>query len=286
MTPEAEGFNPQLSIKPSMPAGQVGTALADLDPDAILPRLQTRWMGRRYRYEEVTGSTQDVAKEEALAGAPEGTVVLANAQTAGRGRLQRSFITQPGQSLALSVLLRPAPRHLSPLTMVGALAVARAIEDTCGLHPALKWPNDVLLGGRKVAGILLEASSQGAAIGAAILGIGLNVSLRTDAYPEIAATATSLAEQLAPAPAPERAALLVALLQALEDYYEALRRDRPIYDEWRERLETIGRQVRVHVGSTVEDGVAEGVAADGALLLRRADGSLLRLLAGDVTLRE
>ncbi len=267
-------------------ASGASSALSDLAPEVVLPRLQTRWLGRRYRYEEVTGSTQDVAKDEALAGAPEGTVVLANAQTAGRGRLQRSFITQPGQSLALSVVLRPQPRHLSPLTMVGALAVARAIEATSALRPVLKWPNDILLGGRKVAGILLEASSQGPAVSAAILGIGLNVSLRTDAYPEIAATATSLAEQLDPAPAPERAALLVALLQALEDYYEALRRDRPIYDEWRQRLETIGRQVRVHVGATTEEGLAEAVAADGALLLRRADGSLLRLLAGDVTLRE
>src|SRR3990172_286297 len=185
----------------------------------------------------------------------------------------------------------PTPRPPDAAACGAPSSRSRARASPCRscfspLPPALKWPNVVLLGGRKVAAILLEASSQGPAIAAAILGIGLNVSLRTDAYPEITATATSLAEQLAPAPAPERAALLVALLQALEDYYEALRRDRPIYDEWRERLETIGRQGRGHVGSTVEDGGAGGGAADGALLLRRPDGSLLRLLAGDVTLRE
>jgi BirA family biotin operon repressor/biotin-[acetyl-CoA-carboxylase] ligase len=244
--------------------------------------LTTRFVGRRLEYRAVLGSTQDLARRLAQAGAAEGTVVLAGRQTAGRGRLGRSFISPRG-GLYFTVVLRPAPEHLRPLPIIAALAVARGLERVAGLRTALKWPNDVLVGGRKVCGILVESELMGQAVSYALVGIGLNVNADMAAYPEIAAIATSAAVE-AGCPV-SREALAAVVLSELEALYLAAQAGRWVQDEWRARLETLGRQVRVTFGQTVEEGLAEDVDGDGSLILRRADGSRVTIVAGDVTLR-
>jgi len=249
---------------------------------ALRDGLTTRFVGRRLGYRAVLGSTQDLARQLARAGAPEGTVVLAGRQTAGRGRLGRSFISPRG-GLYFTVILRPALEHLRPLPIIAALAVARGLEQVAGLRTALKWPNDVLVGGRKVCGILLESELTGQNVNYVLLGIGVNVNADTSAYPEIAAIATSAAVE-AGRPL-SREALAAAVLNELEELYLAAQAGRRVLDEWRARLETLGRRVRVTWGETVEEGLAEDVDGDGSLILLRPDGSRVTIAAGDVTLR-
>ena len=250
---------------------------------ALREGLTTRRFGRRLEYRAVLGSTQDLARELARAGAPEGPVVLAGRQTAGRGRLGRSFISPRG-GLYFTVILRPALEHLRPLPVIAALAVARGLEQVADLRTALKWPNDVLVGGRKICGILLESEITGQVVNYVLLGIGVNVNADMSAYPEIAAIATSAAAE-AGRPV-SREVLAAAVLNDLEELYLAAQAGQRVQDEWRARLDTLGRQVRATCGQMVEEGLAEDVDGDGSLILRRPDGSRVTIVAGDVTLRE
>ncbi len=247
--------------------------------------LTTRFFGRRLEYRAVLGSTQDLARRLARTGAPEGTVVLGGRQTAGRGRLGRSFLSPRG-GLYLTVILRPSSGSASggrALPIIAALAVARGLERVAGVSTGLKWPNDVLVGGRKICGILLESELVGPVVSYVLVGIGVNVNADMSAYPEIAASATSAAAEAGGEVS--REALAAAILNELEGLYLAARVGQPVLDEWRARLETLGRQVRVTCGQVVEEGLAEDVDADGSLVVRRADGSRVAIAAGDVTLR-
>jgi BirA family biotin operon repressor/biotin-[acetyl-CoA-carboxylase] ligase len=249
---------------------------------ALRDGLTTSFVGRRLEYRSALGSTQDLARRVAQAGAPEGTVVLAGRQTAGRGRLGRSFESPTG-GLYLTVVLRPALDHMLRLPIIAALAVARALERVAGLRTALKWPNDVLVGGRKVCGILVESDLTAEAVNYVLLGIGVNVNADMSVYPEIADIATSAAAEAGRQVS--REALAAAVLNELEELYLAGQAGQRVQDEWRTRLETLGRQVRVTCGQITEAGLAEDVDADGSLILLRSDGSRVVIAAGDVTLR-
>jgi len=169
--------------------------------------------------------------------------------------------------------------------MVAALAVLSAVAKVSKLQASLKWPNDVILHAKKLGGILVESEpgpERGRAI--AIVGIGVNVNLEVAAFPEIAQTATSLSAELGHPVS--RLELLRALLVELERYYLALQASEPIHQEWARHLETLGQPVRVTAGEHIEEGLAEAVDEEGRLLLRRSDGSLARLVGGEVTLRE
>jgi BirA family biotin operon repressor/biotin-[acetyl-CoA-carboxylase] ligase len=224
----------------------------------------------------------DVARKAAKEGASEGTVVVAEEQTTGRARLGRTWINPPGV-VAVSIILRPEMSQLLRLTMVAALATSRCIERATGLETTIKWPNDVLIRGKKVSGILTESALRGQAVDWAVIGIGINVNFDPKAYPEIADIATSLSVELSKYVSPLN--ILVHLLTETEQLYLALRRDEPVYQVWRDKLETLGKTVQVKTGDDVEKGYAESVDEDGALMLRRSDGSLLRIVAGEVTLR-
>jgi len=250
---------------------------------ALREGLTTRFFGRRLEYRAALGSTHDLARQLAQAGAPEGTVVLAGRQTGGRGRLGRSFISPRG-GLYFTIVLRPPLEHLRPLPIISALAVARGLEQVTGLSTALKWPNDVLVRGRKICGILMESELTGQAVNYVLLGIGINVNADMSAYPEIAAIATSAAAEAGREVS--REALAAAVLNELERLYLASRAGQRVQDEWRARLDTLGRQVRVTCGQMVEEGLAEDVDSDGSLILRRPDGSRVAIAAGDVTLRQ
>ena len=209
-------------------------------------------------------------------------MVLAGRQTAGRGRLGRFWISPRG-GLYLTVVLRPSAEHLKSLVIIAALAVARAIEGLAGLQTSLKWPNDVLVAGRKIAGILSESELVGENVSHALVGIGVNVNADMAAYPETAPLATSVMTELGREVS--REALAARLLNEFETLYLAAQAGKPMDEEWRARLGMLGKEVRVRFGEQVEEGLAEDVDSDGNLILRRADGSRATIAAGDVTLR-
>jgi BirA family transcriptional regulator, biotin operon repressor / biotin---[acetyl-CoA-carboxylase] ligase len=231
------------------------------------------------------GSTNDEAKRLAAEGAPEGTLVLAETQTAGRGRLGRQWHTPPGAGLALSLVLRPrlSATQAVRLTMLAGVAACEALEAAAGLRPRLKWPNDILLGERKAGGILVESALAGDRLEYAVLGLGLNVSA-APAPEQVAFPATSV-EAAAGRPG-DRLALLAALLLALEAHSGALTTDGGgLRAAWQARLAWLGQMVTAHTSAGEWTGRAEGVDDDGALLVRLASGEQRRVLAGDVRLR-
>jgi BirA family biotin operon repressor/biotin-[acetyl-CoA-carboxylase] ligase len=255
-----------------------------LSAEGIRAGLTTRFVGQNLVYLPETGSTNDVARRLAGEGAPDGTLVLTDHQTAGRGRLDRRWEAPPGSSLLSSLLFRPslAPRQVQRLTMICGLAVADAVEATTGLRVGLKWPNDVVQEGGKLGGILTEVGLEGARVEYVVVGIGLNVNLDPARLPgKLLLPATSLSHLLGHEV--DRLALLWALLQAVERRYLALQAGESPQVEWAARLVTLGHPVRVSLGDRLLAGVAEGVNADGALLVRLADGHRETILAGDVS---
>jgi len=255
-----------------------------LSPETIRAGLRTEFVGRNVVYRQSVTSTNDLARALAAQGAPEGTLVLAEEQTAGRGRLGRTWLAPQGTSLLLSLIFRPAlrPAQAFRLAMLCSLAAARAMETMTALPIHLKWPNDLVLRGQKLGGVLSESSLTGERLDFVIVGLGLNVNLDVSTLPEIAATATSLSAALGRPVA--RLPLLQRLLQEVEAGYGDVAQGEALRAAWAARLSTLGQMVRV-TGGTEDEGLAEGVDADGALLLRRADGTLGRITVGDVTLR-
>lgn len=262
-------------------------------PDRLLPAEVRRWMeagglGAKIIHHESVGSTNDEARALAAAGAPEGTVVVAEEQTGGKGRLGRRWESPRGTGVWLSVILRPPlpPAEVSPLTLVAAVAVAEAIERATGLRPGIKWPNDVLVNGRKVCGILTELSAEVERINHVILGIGINVNLASADLPEeVRGSASSLAAE-AGAPV-SRARLAGELLSRLDYWYRVFLRQGfdPAREVWKRYSITLGRPVTASSRTQRIEGIAVDVEGDGALLIEMADGSRQRVLAGEVTLR-
>lgn len=249
---------------------------------AITEGLKTRFIGQRLLYYPSLTSTMEVARQAAQEGAPEGTVIIADEQTAGRGRLKRTWLTPKG-NIALSVILRPSLSSLPSLIMLASLAVVHTIRGVTGLKAEIKWPNDVLINGKKVSGILIENDVLGSKV-ASIVGIGIDVNLRLADFPEIQGIATSLAEELGKEVS--RLKLISYLLVEMENLYLALSDGRSLYEEWRDNLATLGKHVRVTAQDAVYEGIAESVAKDGSLLLRETNGNVNRIFVGDVTLRQ
>ncbi len=244
--------------------------------------LYTAVIGRSVRFYQSTGSTMDDVAEWARTGAGEGAVVVAETQSASRGRMGRRWVSDEG-NLYFSVLFRPEPDALPLLSPLAGVAVARSIRQVAGLHPSIKWPNDVMIDGRKVAGILAESALSGSQVQHAIVGIGINVALDVSSDPEIAATATSL-NRAAEAEI-NRAELLRRILQHMDALYLDIRRGRSPIPEWRRWLDTLGQRVIVTHYGAADTGLAEDIDEQGNLLLRTEAGELLTLTAGDITLR-
>lgn len=264
-----------------------------MEPDLFGLNPPGRWVGRRLDVFEVIDSTNLEAERLAAHGAPEGTLVLADRQTAGRGRLGRSFASPPGGGLYLSLLLRPPGpvERLHEHVFAAAVAVADAIRARLpDLDLEIKWPNDVLLGGRKTSGINLPAQIDAGRVVSAILGVGVNVNTGLEDFPEeVRPIATSLG--LASGARQDRLGFACELLQRLEREIDALRSDgfAPVLDCWRRYFRMEGAQVRVGGPGVSEafEGTVEGVDAEGALVLDVLRNGLARserVLAGDVTL--
>lgn len=248
---------------------------------AVEDALRTSVFGRRLLYLSSTGSTMDVARAGAEAGAREGTLVLAEEQTAGRGRFQRTWVSPAGKNLYFTLILRPEAQRFRSLSIGAALAICQAVEEIAGLEPRIKWPNDVRVGERKLAGILIEGETSGQTPRYALVGIGVNVNYDVEEAQEIAAIATSLKRELGREM--DRELLLAAVLNRFERlYHEATG---SVLEAWRARLETLGRRVRVALAGETYEGLATGVDGSGNLLLELEDGRTLTLEAGEVTLQ-
>ena len=250
---------------------------------SITDGLKTRFIGQRLLYYPSLPSTMATARQVARQGAAEGTVIIADEQTAGRGRLKRAWLTPRG-NLALSVILSPSLPSLTSLIMLASLAVVRSIVSVTGLKPQIKWPNDVLLNGKKVSGILIENDFLGDKVAYSIIGIGIDVNLKLADFPEIQPIATSLSDESGKEVS--RLKLIRYLLVEMENLYLGLSAGGSLYEEWRDNLVTLGKVVRATTDDAVYDGIAESVDRDGSLLLRRRDGTSVKIVAGDVTLRE
>lgn len=274
-----------------------------LDVDALRALLRTRFIGRgaRLLYWPEVASTNTLAMRLAHERSEEGLVVLADSQTAGKGRQGRQWVATPGSHVLSSTLLRPLfPPHL--LVMIASLAVVEAIAQSCGVQASIKWPNDVLIEDRKVCGILIETSHDSNGRLIAVLGIGINTNGRLagrveqkGAEVELATIATTL--ECACGHPVGRENVIAHMLYAIEKDYLALQEEagkppmetlsegpvaRLIRDRWQNRLSTLGRTITVHQGSTVVEGVAEAVDDKGELLLRRRSGELAYISWGVV----
>ena len=249
--------------------------------DRLQAALPHQDIGATVQYEPVVSSTMDLARAAGHDGAEHGLVILADEQTAGRGRFGRRWVAPAGTNLTFTVLLRPPLSILERLSMIAALAVGDGVEAIAGIVPAFKWPNDVQVAGRKLAGILIEAEFDGERPAFALVGIGLNVNLDTAAEPEVREIAVSLRD--CTGRTLERESVLAAVLNAFQRWYSAPGPE--VLAAWSARLVTLGQPVSVSFAGRIEQGIVESVTATGALQLRRADGSLLDLPAGEVTTR-
>jgi BirA family biotin operon repressor/biotin-[acetyl-CoA-carboxylase] ligase len=260
-------------------------------PDLLLSAeikagLNTKRFGKEvYAFQE-TSSTSDAAAALARGGAEEGILVVADRQTAGRGRMGRSWESASGVGIWMSLILRPQipPMNVPRVTITAAVAVSEVIREETGNEAPIEWPNDVILRGKKVAGILTEMVAEQDRVEFVILGIGLNVNhTEKDFTANLKTTATSL--YLEDGVRRNRTYLLQRLLERLEDLYDMLQQEKfgEIAARWSANSYTLGRRVRCTTDGRPVKGVAESLASDGALLVRTDSGLLQRIITGDVS---
>ncbi|MCA1027131.1 biotin--[acetyl-CoA-carboxylase] ligase [Cytobacillus kochii] len=255
--------------------------------DEIRYGLKTKILGSHIHYEESVDSTQKVAHQLATDGACEGTIVVAEEQISGRGRMDRKWISPKYTGVWMSVILRPQlPPHRAPqLTLIAAVAVVQAIEEVTGLTAEIKWPNDVLINGKKVTGILTEMQADADRIVSIIMGIGINVNQKLEDYPEeIQPIATSLAiekkEEIS------RAQIIQTLLFNLEKLYQLYLQNgfQPIRILWESYAISIGKNIKARTLSGTIAGKAIGITDEGILLLEDEAGVRHQIYSADIDL--
>lgn len=257
-------------------------------PEEISSGLGTHLIGKHVVYHEEVTSTQDVAEELAKQGAADGTVVIAEEQTKGRGRMGRNWVSPAGGGVYLSIILRPnlTPAQVLQIPLIAAVAASKAIKRVTPLQPKVKWPNDIILGGRKVGGILTETSAEIDRVNYIILGIGINVNTPRSLLPEsVRGLATSLAEECG------EYVPRVRFVQHLLTEFEALYHEflvsgfARVREEWKALDNTIGATVKVSTGTDEVEGEALDIDGDGFLLVKTIGGEVKRIICGDVQLR-
>jgi BirA family transcriptional regulator, biotin operon repressor / biotin---[acetyl-CoA-carboxylase] ligase len=257
-------------------------------PDKLLPEeiaagLRAQRLKGPIHHFETLPSTNDLAKELGAGQAPEGTLVVAEGQSRGRGRLGREWNSPPGAGLYVSVLLRPPlpPTEMPQITLTAAVAAVRALKRAAGVTAGIKWPNDLILAGKKLGGILTEMETESDQIRHLVVGLGLNIN--NERFPaELRDLATSLT--LATGRSFSRLKILQAWLEELEDLYQLFlgREFARILEEWQEYTVTLGQAVRVRQGPVEICGRALEVAQDGALLVETRDGEIVRVTSGEI----
>lgn len=256
-------------------------------PDEIKASLQTRDIGRNIFYFSDVGSTNNEAKKLAADGCPHGTIIVAEGQNTGRGRLARGWFSPSGKGIWLSVVLRPpfSPIEAPKCTLLAAVALTKAIREVTAVPCGIKWPNDILYHGKKLVGILTEMSAEMDAINYVVIGMGVNVNVdSTDFPPEVSDIATSLS--LCSGQTVDRLRLLCAILRHLEEAYNTAVAHgfASILDDWRRLSITIGQAVNVIGPNEQYSGLAVDIDEDGALLVE-TDGQVRKVIAGDVSIR-
>lgn len=253
----------------------------------IKRHLKTTWAGRNLVFLNTTDSTNEEAKRQAKAGAPHGTLVVAEVQTSGRGRRGRSWESPKGSGIWISLLLRPEfePTHASVLTLVAAMAVEEAVRRQTGISASIKWPNDIVADGRKLCGILTEMNTDGNVIQYVIVGIGINANM-SEFPEEISKTATSL--KLISGKNINRAELAAQVMRSWEHYYEIFLKTLDLSElktEYNERLINRKKEVRVLASQGAYTGISKGINEKGELLVELPDGELRAVLSGEVSVR-
>lgn len=259
-----------------------------LYPEEIRDGLTTRFIGRKVYYCPSVSSTNDLARELAVKGSGDGSLVVAEEQIGGKGRLGRGWYSPRYKGIWFSLILRPPvnPAEASQVTMMAAVALASAVREETGIEVGIKWPNDLLAEGKKLCGILTELSAEMDRINHLVVGVGLNVNQDPEDFQEeVRGTATSLKVEAGRAVA--RVKLLQASLAEFERWYTIWLAQgfSPILARWKEMTVTLNRPVRIHTLNKSWDGWAEDVDKDGALLLRLPGGELQRVVSGEVSLR-
>ncbi len=255
-------------------------------PDKLFPHeiqhaLGTKVFGKKIIYEDTVSSTMDVAFRLALEKAAEGTVVCAEGQTKGRGRLGRTWTSPKAKGICMSIVLRPklSPLEVAKLTLLAAVAVSQALKKITGLQPLIKWPNDLLVKGKKIAGILTELSAETDRVKFVIVGIGLNVNSALNSLPP---GATSLKEETQEEHS--RIKIFQEILREMEQWYLHVAQEGffSVVQRWKELSVTLNQRVRVSDANGFVEGLAVDLDNDGGLLIRKDSGLIVKKMAGDV----
>ncbi len=249
--------------------------------------LSTEILGNKIIYKDTVASTNTIAKDLAVKGEKEGTVVIGNHQTAGKGRLGRTWVSPYGTGIWMSVILRPdiVPTQAPFITILAALAVARSIEQVSGVKSGIKWPNDIVLDKRKVCGILTEMSAEIERVNHIVVGIGINVNIDTNEFPEeLKNSATSI--KIATGKEIDRKQLVQRILENFESIYIHAQTGREsLLEQYRNYSLTIGHQVKVLWQNSETEGKAIEITEDGELLVETNDGKVIKVFSGEVSVR-
>lgn len=252
-----------------------------MDVHKIETAIDGRLVGTKILHYDTLSSTMDEAARLAEEGSPEGVVVIADEQTVGRGRFARKWVAPAGSGILLSVILRPTSDQLRYINMAATIAVCDVVAEFGGVCPAVKWPNDVMVRGRKISGILVESAIEAGQVHYAIVGIGVNVNLDPSEHPEVADSATSLYREADTEV--DGTMVAISLLKRLDEFYRRVMQGEALTREWAGRLETLGRTVSLRWKDRINEGYARDVDEQGNLLLDQPDGSTITVVAGEVT---
>jgi BirA family biotin operon repressor/biotin-[acetyl-CoA-carboxylase] ligase len=255
--------------------------------EKLMSLLETEYIGRETHYFQKLSSTNTAAKEQAEKGGKEGTVIISETQAQGHGRLNRPWISPRG-GVWLSIILRPeiAPEEAPKITLITSVAVARTLDRLYDLKPEVKWPNDVLVDGKKICGILTEASTSGKKVSIIVVGIGINANFTLEALPDNLRTAATTLKEVVKRNV-DREKLVCALLKEFEECYELFRARKfeALLEEWRKMTVFLGKRVEIVSFGESWVGRAIDVDASGALIVELEHGERKRVLSGDVIVR-
>jgi len=255
-------------------------------PDKLLPReiqfkLNTRFIGQKIFYHEALRSTMENAFRLAMENEPEGTVVCAETQTKGKGRLGRHWSSPKGKGIYMSIILRPKlfPTDVAKLTLLSAVAVAEAVKNVTGIQAKIKWPNDLLIDGKKIAGILTEMSGEMDRVHFVIVGVGLNVNTVQSALPDCATSIKCEWKKTC-----SRVLLIQEILRSIEHWYDEFCKNgfTKVSEQWQEYSATLGKRIKIEDPSGDIEGQAIGIDENGGLIIRSDSGLTLKKMTGDV----
>jgi BirA family biotin operon repressor/biotin-[acetyl-CoA-carboxylase] ligase len=261
----------------------MGSNLSTEIIEAALNQVDAGILGKSLHYFQQVGSTNDIARELAGRGADEGTLVIADEQTSGRGRLERAWISPPGSALLMSLLFRPkiAPERIYRLVMACGLAIAEGCERASGRPAHVKWPNDVQIDGKKISGILPESALSGEHVDWVVMGMGINVNRSFASHDPLAEKATSISVVLGAEV--DRAGLLAQIMAGIWKWAQQIE-NRALDEAWRDRCITLGQNIQAETPSEKLVGIAEEIDALGALWIRLSDGTRQRLTISEASL--